>query len=82
MAILGSLRYGKPLVVDMMEVDMYNTISNMFDRLMPGLLKAIVDKSIIQNEKSAQCVCLCVCGLRGRWCCVSVCVWGGGMVCG
>lgn len=53
MAILGSLRFGKPLVLDMMEVDMFQTVGDIFDRLMKGLLKSIMDKSILKNEKYA-----------------------------
>ncbi|KAL8597862.1 hypothetical protein ACOMHN_061395 [Nucella lapillus] len=51
MAILGALRFGKPLVLDMMEVDMFQTIGDRFSEIMPGLLQAIMDKSIIENEK-------------------------------
>ncbi|XP_076463070.1 IQ motif and ankyrin repeat domain-containing protein 1-like [Babylonia areolata] len=51
MAILGALRFGKPLVLDMMEVDMFQTISDCFDHIMPGLLPAIMDMSILQNQK-------------------------------
>ena len=53
MAILGAIRFGKPLVLDMMEVDMFQTAGDCFDRIMPGLLASIMDKSILKNEKYA-----------------------------
>ena len=51
LAILGAIRFGKPLILDMMEVDMFGTAGDCFDRIMPGLLPAIMDKSILENEK-------------------------------
>ena len=44
-------RYGKPVVVDMMEVDMYQTVSDRMDGVLPGLLTMIMDKSILVEEK-------------------------------
>lgn len=44
-------RYGKPLVVDMMEVDMFDTCVDRFDEIIKGLMASIVDKSILQEEK-------------------------------
>lgn len=44
-------RYGKPFVLDMMEVDMYQTCVDRFDGIMPGLMDSLMDKSILQEEK-------------------------------
>lgn len=44
-------RFGKPLVLDMMEVDMFNTVSDRFDEIGKGLMDQIMDKSIMQEEK-------------------------------
>lgn len=51
LAIAGALRFGKPLVLDMLEVNMFETICDRFDQIMPGLMKSIMDKSILKNEK-------------------------------
>lgn len=44
-------RFGKPLVLDMMEVDMFHTVSDRFDEIEKGLMDQIMDKSIMQEEK-------------------------------
>nr|XP_034958574.1 putative IQ motif and ankyrin repeat domain-containing protein LOC642574 homolog isoform X2 [Zootoca vivipara] len=51
LALLGSLRYGKPLVFDMMEVNMFDTVKKQLERLKPGLAEAMLDKKILQNER-------------------------------
>lgn len=35
----------------MMEVDMFNTVSDRFDEIGKGLMDQIMDKSIMQEEK-------------------------------
>jgi len=50
LAVIGAIRYGKPLVVDMMEVDMYQTVSDRMDEVLLGLLSMIMDKSILNEE--------------------------------
>ncbi|XP_034958576.1 IQ motif and ankyrin repeat domain-containing protein 1 isoform X3 [Zootoca vivipara] len=44
-------RYGKPLVFDMMEVNMFDTVKKQLERLKPGLAEAMLDKKILQNER-------------------------------
>ena len=44
-------RYGKPFVMDMMEVDMFETVSDRFDEIKKGLMDDIMDRSILQEEK-------------------------------
>ena len=51
LALIGSLRFGKPLVIDMMEVDMYQTISDVMEEILPGLMAMIMNKSILKEEK-------------------------------
>lgn len=50
MAIIGSIRYGKPLVLDMMEVDMFDTVTTRFDEILDGLMEKIMNKSILEEE--------------------------------
>ncbi|CAH1774100.1 unnamed protein product [Owenia fusiformis] len=51
LALLGAIRYGKPFVIDMMELDLWEQIEMRMNDVEAGLLKSILDKSIIQNEK-------------------------------
>ena len=51
MIFYGICRFGKPLVLDMMEVDMFHTVSDRFDEIEKGLMDKIMDKSIMQEEK-------------------------------
>ncbi|XP_041484288.1 IQ motif and ankyrin repeat domain-containing protein 1-like [Lytechinus variegatus] len=50
-AVLGAIRYGKPFVLDFLEVDMFETCVSRFDEVQPGLLEDILNKSILENEK-------------------------------
>ena len=43
-------RYGKPLVLDMHEVDMFHQCQVKFDEIMPGLTDDIMDKSILKDD--------------------------------
>ena len=42
--------FGKPFVIDMLEVDMFATVSDIFNRISPGLMEAIMSKDIIKDE--------------------------------
>ena len=48
--ILGAIRYGKPLVLDLLEVDMWDEVERDFDLIQRGLLSRLIDKSLMQNE--------------------------------
>lgn len=39
------------MVVDMLEVDMYDTIQDIFDQISPNLLSDIMSKEIMKGEK-------------------------------
>ena len=43
-------RYGKPLVLDMMEVDMLEACERRFDEVQKDLLHAIFDKSVLTRD--------------------------------
>ena len=45
------LRYGKFLVIDMMQVDMLEVIESRMDEIQKGLFKNLLDKSILQNDR-------------------------------
>ncbi|KAI9205924.1 tankyrase [Polychytrium aggregatum] len=50
-AVIGSIRYGKPLVIDICEVDVSKSIPEYFNRVEKDLYASIVSRSILQNEK-------------------------------
>lgn len=50
MSVLGSVRFGKPCVIDMMEVDMFHAVETRFDEVSVGLLNMMMDKSIMREE--------------------------------
>ncbi|KAL6763750.1 hypothetical protein V8C86DRAFT_2489622 [Haematococcus lacustris] len=49
-SILGALRYGKPVVLDLMEVALWPEMPAVFDRVQPGLMAAIMSKSLLHKE--------------------------------
>ena len=51
LGLLGALRYGKPLVFDMMEADMYDTISERMEEILPGLMAIVMNKDILEEDK-------------------------------
>ena len=44
-------RHGKKVVIDMMGTDLYEPIFNVMEQIHPGLLKMILNKSIMEEEK-------------------------------
>ncbi|XP_059144991.1 IQ motif and ankyrin repeat domain-containing protein 1-like [Physella acuta] len=54
--LLGAIRYGKPFVLDMMEVDMFDTCVDKFDEVSKGLMASIMDKSILNEEKYSKLI--------------------------
>ncbi|XP_050795316.1 IQ motif and ankyrin repeat domain-containing protein 1 isoform X2 [Gopherus flavomarginatus] len=51
LALLGALRYGKPVVFDMMEVNMFDAVKRQLEGIQSGLAEAILSKQILQNER-------------------------------
>ncbi|XP_019620264.1 PREDICTED: putative IQ motif and ankyrin repeat domain-containing protein [Branchiostoma belcheri] len=51
MAVLGAIRFGKPAVLDMLDVDMFETASMKFDGVQSGLMDAIMTKEILQESR-------------------------------
>lgn len=50
LALLGAIRFGKPLIIDMMEVDMFDTVTDRFDEISKGLMGKILDGSIKEEQ--------------------------------
>jgi len=49
-SLVGAVRYGKPLVIDVMDVDMWDEVAAHFDAIEPGLWGRIMDKSFLEHE--------------------------------
>ncbi|XP_075262932.1 IQ motif and ankyrin repeat domain-containing protein 1-like isoform X2 [Convolutriloba macropyga] len=50
MALLGALRYGKPFVIDMMQVEMWDTVCDRMNEISSNLSQMLTDKSLLTNE--------------------------------
>ncbi|CAK8672610.1 unnamed protein product [Clavelina lepadiformis] len=50
MSLIGAIRFGKPFVIDMLEVDMFATISDIFDNIHPGLMEDVMTKALLENS--------------------------------
>ena len=44
-------RYGKPVVLDMMEVDMFDTVTMRFDDVQKGLMASLMSKELLKDSK-------------------------------
>lgn len=51
MALLGAIRFGKALVVDLMGVDMFHVFEMRCDEIEKGLCSTVMDKSIVKDDK-------------------------------
>ena len=54
---LFGCRFGKPVVLDMMQVDMYDICVTKFNEVQHGLLVSIMNKSVLENQKSVSKDC-------------------------
>jgi len=51
LAILGGIRFGKPAVIDFLDVDDWPLLNSMFEKVKPGFLEEVVSKSLLKDEK-------------------------------
>ena len=61
-------RFGKPLVIDMKEVELFDVVLSQLDQVMPGLSKELLSKELLRKERYVatmetyrsfiQCVCV------------------------
>ncbi|XP_033849769.3 IQ motif and ankyrin repeat domain-containing protein 1-like [Acipenser ruthenus] len=51
LALLGAIRFGKPLVINMMEVNLFESVENQFDQIQAGLMEQLLTKQLLQNER-------------------------------
>lgn len=50
-ALLGALRYGKPLVLDLADADLWPAAAAIFDRVRPGLLTCVTSGHILREAE-------------------------------
>ncbi|XP_032896374.1 IQ motif and ankyrin repeat domain-containing protein 1 [Amblyraja radiata] len=50
LGLLGAIRYGKMLVIDMMEVNMFPVVTNVFEQIQAGLMDKLMSKELLQND--------------------------------
>lgn len=50
-SLIGAIRFGKAFVVDMMNNDMYDVLSDTLAQIRPRLMDMLLDKSILEEEK-------------------------------
>ncbi|XP_067091813.1 IQ motif and ankyrin repeat domain-containing protein 1-like [Osmerus mordax] len=51
MALLGAIRFGKHLVINMMEVDLFETVKSQLEDVKPGLSAQLMNKELLQEER-------------------------------
>jgi len=55
--VMGSLRYGKPLIVDYLSIELDEAaIKETFDQVMPGLLGLLLNKKILEEDNYKQLI--------------------------
>ncbi|CAH6791050.1 Iqank1 [Phodopus roborovskii] len=50
LALLGALRYGKPLVFDLREVDLFPAVQQQLEAVQPGLAQALLSRGLLAQE--------------------------------
>jgi len=55
-ALIGAIRFGKPLVIDFMEVDMFAQLGEIVNRIQPKLMEDLMSKAILKDEKYMELV--------------------------
>ncbi|XP_047414279.1 IQ motif and ankyrin repeat domain-containing protein 1 isoform X5 [Sciurus carolinensis] len=51
LALLGALRYGKPLVFDLREVDLFPAVQRQLEAVQPGLARALLSRELLAEER-------------------------------
>ncbi|XP_077872646.1 IQ motif and ankyrin repeat domain-containing protein 1 isoform X7 [Ictidomys tridecemlineatus] len=51
LALLGALRYGKPLVFDLREVDLFPVVQQQLEAVQPGLAPALLSRELLAQDR-------------------------------
>ena len=54
-AILGALRFGKPVVFDMEDANLFDQITTFIDNVQPGLYQSLLDGSVTKGKVEFYC---------------------------
>ncbi|KAG2447689.1 hypothetical protein HYH02_007149 [Chlamydomonas schloesseri] len=55
-SLLGAIRYGKAMVLDLQDCDLWPEMPRMFDQVQQGLLARVLDRSLLRNEAFASLI--------------------------
>lgn len=50
-ALIGSIRFGKPFLIDMLDTDMYNFMEKSFNEISPNLMQDVMSKKVLEEEE-------------------------------
>lgn len=50
LSLLGAIRYGKPMVIDLMDVDILDHVKEQFEKIEKGLWEKIIKREIHKNS--------------------------------
>uniref|UniRef100_A0A8C5BRJ6 IQ motif and ankyrin repeat containing 1 n=1 Tax=Gadus morhua TaxID=8049 RepID=A0A8C5BRJ6_GADMO len=50
-SLLGAIRFGKPLVIDMKEAELFDSVLSQLEQVMPGLGKELFSKELLRKER-------------------------------
>ncbi|XP_027416281.1 IQ motif and ankyrin repeat domain-containing protein 1 isoform X8 [Bos indicus] len=51
LALLGALRFGKPLVFDLREVDLFPAVQQQLEAVQPGLVQELLGRGLLEQER-------------------------------
>nr|XP_060467543.1 LOW QUALITY PROTEIN: IQ motif and ankyrin repeat domain-containing protein 1 [Panthera onca] len=51
LALLGALRFGKPLVFDLCDVDLFPTVRQQLEAVQPGLAQELLGRGLLERER-------------------------------
>ncbi|XP_074059274.1 IQ motif and ankyrin repeat domain-containing protein 1 isoform X2 [Macrotis lagotis] len=51
LALLGAIRFGKPLVFDMREIDMFDMVKRQLESIQPGLSQELLSKELLNKDR-------------------------------
>ncbi|XP_037658561.1 LOW QUALITY PROTEIN: IQ motif and ankyrin repeat domain-containing protein 1 [Choloepus didactylus] len=51
LALLGALRYGEPLVIDLREVDTFPAVQQQLEAVQPGLARELLGRALLDGER-------------------------------
>jgi len=49
-SLLGSIRYGKPLIIDLQNMDLWNAMESSFNRIKENLWEELFSKTLMENQ--------------------------------